>query len=236
MGAEALPTQYGGSLALPRIFKSTRTITTVLPSGRLMRDVLVVPPSALTGRSVRFKWYTKPGDVKFSLHFYAAPCPEVLRSGGGVTQPEAPRFCHAPSEAVPAAHVAALAPLAAVCVEVAALADHPASDTKPVTVAHALPASGGFYVATYNNLAGWRQREVFHRCVRAGGRAGGRRCRGRLRPPPCRCRAAARACAPPRPPTHLKLAPPLLLRAACRWDIVIDGRPVENPLPYLSGP
>jgi len=256
IGKDRLPTQYGGSLVVEHIFKHSRTATTVLPTGRIMRDVLVLPASTRSGLSVRFKWYTKPGDIKFSVHFFPGPCPAALQAvgKGGVTQPEPPRFCHPPVESVPAAEMAALAPLASAAVEVAALSDHPTSDKQPVVVTHALPASGGFYIATYNNLSGWRQREVCHRCVRAcawaGGRLGGGCVPSRRAGAPSRCGApglafsrGSRHAQPPLSRLHsargiyqqLQRATLALCTRLCRWDIVVDGRPVEDPMPYLLG-
>lgn len=131
--------------------------------------MIALPP----GAALRLKWYARPGDMKCGVTFY--PCdggqpPAALTSGAGVTHPEPARWCLPQTEAPPAALTAALAPLAAAAVTVHALQAHPTCDKTPVVITHTA-AAPGFYLVTYDNTAGWRQRELFHRCE--GGREGG---------------------------------------------------------------
>jgi hypothetical protein len=152
---------------LPAVFlrpsTCSRTRCTHLHSGRACRDVIALPP----GATVRIKWYARPGDMKCAVTFY--PCadgqpPAGVISGAGVAHPEPARWCLPQTEAPPAALTAALAPLAAGAVTVHALQAHPGCDKAPVVVTHTA-STPGFYLVTYNNTAGWRQRELFHRCV-----------------------------------------------------------------------
>lgn len=186
IGRESLPKQFGGALDVPLIYRKSRTRTTNVPSGKQVRDVVALPG----GVTARFKWYCKPGDIKFSIAFYPANSaaqpasqsvdgaaalgsgavdfssfvPAALRSGSGVVAPEpGVRWCLPPADGIPAAEAAALAPLASKAVEVYALREHSASDTAPVVVTHSVPPGGGFYFITYSNSAGWRQRELHHR-------------------------------------------------------------------------
>lgn len=125
---------------------------------------------------MRFKWYCRPGDLKFSVTFYPGAPSAGLVAGPGVTRPEPARYRRAPSDG---AADAALMP-AAGGVVVHNLTLHPDCDKGAVEVRHT-PAADGYYVATWDNRSGWRSRELFH-----------------------------------------------------RWDVVVDGRPVEDPTPYLG--
>ena len=159
IGEANLPTEYGGTLKVESLYHVSRTRLMTLPAGKLFRDIVVLPK----GCTVRFKWYSKPGDVRFSVAFYPGAPPASLTSGGaGVTQPEPVRFTRAPSDAADAAAALAAAPLAAVRAEVHAAQDHANSDKQPVIVQHLTPADG-FYVLTWDNTKAWFQREVYHR-------------------------------------------------------------------------
>ena len=119
----------------------------------------MLPP----GTVARFKWYCRPGDIKFSAAFYSGgPPPPALVAAAGVSQPEpGMRYCLPPSEVT---ELSALRSLQGT--DVARLQAYPHSDKEPVVVTHVVPPQGGFFVLTWDNRAGWRQRELFHRCVR----------------------------------------------------------------------
>jgi hypothetical protein len=150
----------------------SRTLSTTLSSGKLCRDVLL----ARRGTQMRFKWYCRPGDLKFSVTFYPGVPSAGLVAGPGVTRPEPARYRRAPSDG--AADAALLPSTGGVVVH--KLTSYPDCDKAAVEVRHT-PAADGYYVATWDNRSGWRSRELFH-----------------------------------------------------RWDVVVDGRPVEDPSPFLG--
>ena len=164
-----LPREYGGELVVPGgLFPPSRTRKLHLAAGQVFRDV--VPLTA--GQQVQIKWFVRPGDIRFSVHF---------ASGAPAANAREPS-----------------APLPANSIEVYKDRSHPGSDTHPVIVTHTCPggtataagqtdaaaapagsaaggsaagraggegsqAVAGHLVVTYSNKEGWRSRDLFYR-------------------------------------------------------------------------
>ena len=90
--------------------------------------------------------------------------------GVGVSRPEPVRYCRAPSDALTSAEAEVLGKLRSSSSNaitssyalVSELKDYPSCDKEPVVLTHTAPVDG-FYVLTFDNWAGWRGRDLFHR-------------------------------------------------------------------------
>lgn len=132
---ERLPAEYGGNLVIPGgLFPASKTKKTHMAAGGVYKEAIALAP----GMEVQLKWFVRPADIKFSLH-YAAGRP--------------PADAEDPKAALPAGMT-----------EVYAERAHPGSDAAAVVVRHACAdAGGGYLLAVYNNKDGWYSRDLFHR-------------------------------------------------------------------------
>ena len=136
---ESLPVEYGGTLVLPGgVFPPSRTQRTQIAAGKSFFETTAPVPA---GASVRFKWFCRPGDMRFCVRFHAGAGAGASSSSGGSGG-----------------------------VEVYPTQTHPGSDKKAVIVSVTAPADGVF-VATFDNVQGWYSRELFHRWDLVGGPA-----------------------------------------------------------------
>ena len=127
-----LPVEYGGELHT-QVFPGSRSRRTALASGKSFHQATEVLPK---GATVRFKWFCRPGDIGFSLHFVAGPRAAAADSGSAPPPPGSAVLYSAPT--------------------------HAQSDKALVEVT-GQAAAEGYFVGTWNNTQGWWSREVFHR-------------------------------------------------------------------------
>jgi hypothetical protein len=139
VGAANLPVEYGGSLVVPGgLYPPTRTKTLTLATGKVLNEFV----AAKKGETVRFKWFCRPGDIRMSFSFVPGALPAPSASPFTATDVPLPQ---APGE-----------------VTLKALQDHPGSDTKFVEDVAAAPADG-YFVASFDNRNGWRERVLVWR-------------------------------------------------------------------------
>lgn len=148
---DAFPVEYGGKLAIPGgLFRPSRTIKHPLPSSKVF--TYTVPAKA--GQTLRFKWLCTPGDIRFSVDFYSGAAPKAAAENplGHVSA------AMSAADAAKAPGVAGAKPHHTPY----SLRDHPGSDKVWVTATDSAPVDG-YYVATFDNSAGWRARDVYCR-------------------------------------------------------------------------
>ena len=150
MGAANVPVEYGGTRVVEGgLFRVSRTRAVVLPAGKLY--VLGVPVKA--GDALRIKWLARPGDINYAVTFY----PHPLTAHSDLSLPMS-----AKEHAAFVAHedgtpIVPTTPL-------------PACD-KEWTETRVTAPRDGHVLATWDNAAGWRQRELWYRWdpLNAGG-------------------------------------------------------------------
>ena len=135
------------SLSLSCLPACSRTRSTHLHANKAMREAV----RARAGKTFRFKWYAKPGDVKYSVWFTPGPSPPA----GIPVHPSAAAIVDCPPPAL-SGNVIVKA------------AQHANCDKGFVEHEVVAPADG-FFVLTWENNNAWagRSREVFARCVAA---------------------------------------------------------------------
>ena len=147
VGEANLPVEYGGSLVVPGgLYPPTGTKSLTLPTGKVLNEFA----AAKKGETVRCKWFCRPGDIRMSFSFVPGALPPPSASPFTATDVPLPQ---APGE-----------------VTLKALQDHPGSDTKFVEDVHTAPVDG-YFVASFDNRNGWRERLLFWRVdIMVGGR------------------------------------------------------------------
>jgi hypothetical protein len=139
VGAANLPVEYGGSYVVKGgLYPPSGTKTVLLPVGRVLNEF----HAAKKGETVRSRWFCRPGDIRMSFSFVPGALPAPSASPFTATDVSLPQ---APGE-----------------VALKALQDHPGSDVKFVEDSAAAPADG-YFVISFDNRNGWRERNVWHR-------------------------------------------------------------------------
>ena len=142
-----LPEEYGGDCKV-QVFPGSRTRKTHIGAGKKLHVHSALCPK---GTTLRFRWFCRPGDISFSLHFCAGAPPQGAAGGSSSSSSAAPP--------PPGAS------------EVYSRDSHPKSEKELVEVV-ATAAVEGYFVATWSNSQGWWARDVFHRYDEMiGGRA-----------------------------------------------------------------
>ena len=138
-----LPAEYGGDCKVA-VFPGSRTRKSTLAAGKSFHVATEVFPK---GAVVRFRWFCRPGDIGFQLHFVKGQRPGGGGGGGGGGGDGSAESAPPPPEGSTSLYAAAA---------------HPNSEKALVDVQGTAPEEG-YFVGSWNNSQGWWSRDVFHR-------------------------------------------------------------------------
>jgi len=144
-----LPAEYGGDCKV-QVFPGSRTRKSTLAAGKSFHVATEVFPK---GAVVRFRWFCRPGDIGFQLHFVKGQRP----GGGGAGGAGAGAGSSAAAGSTESAP-----PPPAGSLSLYAAAAHANSEKALVDVQGTAPEEG-YFVGSWNNSQGWWNRDVFHR-------------------------------------------------------------------------